>query len=84
MSGPIREFVGGGPLDGGHWHRPFTGSLMPARIAFAYHPQAATTGTPVHTYESAHDGAPWAYQGNLPWDRRTELCDLGHSLRPQT
>jgi hypothetical protein len=30
----------------------------------------------VHLYESANDGAPWVYQGNLPWDRRTELCDL--------
>jgi hypothetical protein len=80
VSGPIREFVGGGPMDGGHWHRPFSGAVGPARIAFAHRPQAQNTGSLVHQYESAHDGAPWAYQGNVPWDRRTELCDLAHCL----
>jgi hypothetical protein len=76
VSGPIRMFEGGGPMDGACWHRPFSGSLGPARIAFANDPHAKTTGSLVHLYESANDGAPWVYQGNLPWDRRTELCDL--------
>jgi hypothetical protein len=83
VSGPACDFVGGGPMHGLSWHRPFFGSLTPARIAFALNPHTATHGTLVHLYESAHDGAPWVYQGQEPWDRRTELRDLAPSLEPR-